>query len=87
VRGKCHPVQAPAVDETMLLPMALVALTVAFIVTAFEMRLSLAPDSCPECPHCRERAAEDAARQHELDSAYARSHGLDRDEDDDRRIG
>lgn len=71
----------------MLLPMALVALAVVIIVTAFEMRLSLAPDSCPECPHCRERAAEEAARQQELDRAYARSHGLDRDEDDDRRIG
>jgi hypothetical protein len=74
-------------DETLLLPMALVALTVAFIVTAFEMRFSLMPDSCPECPHCRERAADEAAKQRELDRAYARSHGLDRDEDDDRRIG
>jgi hypothetical protein len=87
VRGKWHLAQAPAMDETMLLPMALVALTVALIVTAFEMRLSLAPDSCPECSHCRERAAEEAARQHELDRAYARSNGLDMDEDDDRRIG
>jgi hypothetical protein len=51
------------------------------------MRFSLTPDSCPECPHCRERAADEAARQHELERAYARSHGLDRDEDDDRRIG
>jgi hypothetical protein len=74
-------------DQTMLLPMALVALTVAFIMTAIEMRLSLAPDSCAECPHCRERAAEKAARQRELDGMYARAHGLDKDEDDDRRIG
>jgi hypothetical protein len=74
-------------DPTMLLPMALVALTVAFVVTAIEMRLSLAPDTCAECPHCRERAAEKATRQHELDGAYARMHGLDSDEDDDRRIG
>jgi hypothetical protein len=51
------------------------------------MRLSLTPDLCPECPHCRERAAEQAARQRELDGAYARSHGLERDDDDDRRIG
>jgi hypothetical protein len=87
VRGKWDRVQAPAMDDTMLLPMALVALTVAFMVTAFEMRFSLTPDSCPECPHCRERAADEAARQHELERAYARSHGLDRDEDDDRRIG
>jgi hypothetical protein len=51
------------------------------------MRVSLSPDSCPECPHCRERAIEEAARQSELDRAYARAHGLEPDEDDDRRIG
>jgi len=73
--------------ESTVLPMALVALFVAFIATVFEMRASLAPDSCPECPHCRARALEDAARQSELDRAYARTHGLDPDEDDDRRIG
>jgi hypothetical protein len=80
--------------DQMLMPMALVALTVAFIVTAIEMRLSLAPETCPECPHCRQRAAEKATLQHEkavrqreIDGAYARMHGLDRDEDDDRRIG
>lgn len=78
----------------MLMPMALVALTVAFIVTAVEMRLSLAPETCPECPHCRQQAAEKAVLQHEkavrqreIDASYARMHGLDRDEDDDRRIG
>jgi hypothetical protein len=74
-------------ESTALLPVALVALFVAFIATAFEMRLSLTPDSCPECPHCRARALEEAARQRELDRAYARSQGLDNDEDDDRRIG
>jgi hypothetical protein len=73
--------------EPIALPMALVALFVAFIATAFEMRASLSPDSCPECPHCRERAIEAAARQSELDRAYARAEGLERDEDDDRRIG
>jgi hypothetical protein len=74
-------------ESTVLLPVALVALFVAFIATAFEMRLSLTPESCPECPHCRARAIEDAARQSELDRAYARAQGLDPDEDDDRRIG
>jgi len=75
-------------ESTVLLPVALVALFVAFIATAFEMRLSLTPESCPECPHCRARAIEEAARQSELDRAYARSQGLlDPDEDDDRRIG
>jgi hypothetical protein len=73
--------------EQTLMPVALVALVVAFIVTAIEMRLSLAPDACPECPHCRERAAAAAAAQHELDKMYATSIGLDQDEDDDRRIG
>ena len=74
-------------DQTMLMPMALVSLVVAFVVTAIDMRSSLAPEACPECSHCRARAAEEAARQRELDRAYARSHGLDLDEDDDRRIG
>jgi hypothetical protein len=74
-------------DQTALMSMALVALFVAVIVTAFEMRLSIAPDSCPECAHCRARAADEAARQRELDRAYARSQGIERDEDDDRRIG
>ena len=74
-------------DEIALLPIALVALVVAFIVTAIEMRVSLVPDACPECPHCRERAAAEAAAQRELDQAYARSLGLDGDEEDDRRIG
>jgi hypothetical protein len=74
-------------DQTTLMPLALIALFVAFIVTAIEMRLSLAPDACPECHHCRARASEDAARQRELDREYARSHGLERDEDDDRLIG
>jgi hypothetical protein len=73
--------------ESTALPAALVALFVAFIASAFEMRASLTPVSCPECPHCRARALEQAARQSELDRAYARTHGLDRDEDDDRRIG
>lgn len=74
-------------ESTTLLPMAIVALFVAFVATAFEMRASLAPDSCRECPHCRGLALERAARQKELDRAYARAQGLDRDEDDDRRIG
>jgi regulator of sirC expression with transglutaminase-like and TPR domain len=74
-------------DQTTLLSMALVALAVAIIVTAIEMRLSLAPVACPECLHCRARAAAEAARQRELDQAYASLHGLDGDEDDERRIG
>lgn len=74
--------------ETMLLqPIVLVALAVAMVLTAFEMRASLAPASCAECPHCQAAAAERERRDRELQTAYARQHGLDRDEDDDRRIG
>jgi hypothetical protein len=74
-------------DQTALMPMALVAVVVAFIVTAIDMRLSLAPESCAECPHCRARAAAAAEAQREVDRAYARANGLEPDEDDDRRIG
>jgi hypothetical protein len=73
-------------DTSLLLPTALVALFVAILVTAYEMRLSLAPASCDECPHCRDLAAERAQRELDLQTWYARSHGLDGDEDDDRRI-
>ncbi len=72
-------------DSTLFLPMALVLLFVAILVTAFEMRASLAPASCAECPHCQALAAERARRQHELDSWSASGQGFDRD-DDDRRI-
>jgi hypothetical protein len=74
-------------DTSLLLPAALVALFVAILVTAYEMRLSLAPASCEECPHCQDLAAERAQRELDLQSWYARSHGLDGDDDDDRRIG
>jgi hypothetical protein len=74
-------------DSTLFLPMALVGLFVAILVTAYEMRASLAADSCTECPHCQALAAERARREHELDSWYASSQGFDIDEDDDRRIG
>jgi hypothetical protein len=74
-------------DSTFLLPMALVALFVAILVTAFEMRASLAPATCDECPHCQAAATERAQRERELQSWYAKTHGLDGDDDDDRRIG
>jgi hypothetical protein len=73
-------------ESTVLLPIALVALFIAMLVTAYDMRRSLAPVSCSECPHCRELAAERERREHELQTWYARTHGLDND-DDDRRIG
>jgi hypothetical protein len=74
-------------ESALYLPMALVLLFVAILVTAYEMRASLAPSSCAECPHCRALAAERARREHELDSWYASSQGFDIDDDDDRRIG
>ena len=73
--------------ESTILPVALVALFVAMVVTAFEMRRSLAPVACNECPHCRDLAAEREQRERELQTRYARTHGLDGDDDDDRRIG
>lgn len=71
----------------LYLPMALVLLFVAILVTVYEMRVSLAPASCAECPHCQAIAAERVRREHELETRYARSHGYDIDKDDDRRIG
>jgi hypothetical protein len=63
------------------------ALFVAIVVTAYELRTSLQPDSCPECPHCQALAAERERRDRELQTEYARSKRIDADEDDDRRIG
>jgi len=74
-------------DTTLYLPMALIALFVAILITAYEMRASLAPAACEECPHCRALAAERDMRERELQAWYAQSQGLDGDEDDDRRIG
>jgi hypothetical protein len=74
-------------DTSLLLPMALIALFVAILITAYEMRLSLAPTTCDECPHCRALAAERAQEELDLQTWYAHTHGLDGDDDDDRRIG
>lgn len=74
-------------DTTLLLPAALVALFVAILVTTYEMRISLAPASCGECPHCRNLAADRTQRELELKTWYARTHGIEgEDHDDDRRI-
>jgi hypothetical protein len=72
--------------ETMA-PLALSALAIAMIVTAYEMRASLAPATCAECPHCKAIAAERERRERELETWYAKRNGLDVDDDDDRRIG
>jgi hypothetical protein len=73
-------------DTTLFLPMALCVLFVAMLITMYEMRVSLEPASCGECPHCQALARERAQRERELQIWYARTHGLD-DDDDDRRIG
>jgi len=71
----------------MLLPMGLVALAVAMIVTLYEMGTALRPVSCPECRHCQELAERERRLQDQLAREYARRNGLDSDEKDDRRIG
>lgn len=68
-----------------ILQLALVSAIVALIVTFYEMRASLAPATCAECPHCRAAATERAQRERELQTWYAREHGLDSDDDEDRR--
>lgn len=71
----------------MMAPLVVAAVVIAMIFTAYEMRRSLSPDSCPECPHCLALAAERERLDRELDTWYARRNGLDHKDDDDRRIG
>ena len=75
-----------SMESLITQPVMLIALAAGIIVTAYEMRTSLEPVHCPECPHCRAATLEREARQHDLQEQYARRHGLD-DKDDDRRIG
>jgi hypothetical protein len=74
-------------DGTMLQLLGLGALVVAMIVTLYDMRTALRPATCPECGHCRQRAAEEARLQDRLAQEYARRNGLEPDDEDDRRIG
>jgi hypothetical protein len=74
-------------DIASLQPIVLLSLFVAMVLTAYEMRSSLKPVSCAECPHCQSLARERAQQDRELETSYARRNGLDGDEDDDRRIG
>jgi hypothetical protein len=62
--------------------------------TWIELRNSLQPVTCAECPHCRQiiatrqrKAEDERRRQAELSSWYAKRHGLDDRDDDDRMIG
>ena len=76
--------------DPAIVPLVLVALVAAMYSTWQELRASLQPSTCTECPHCRDvvaernhAAVEDARRQAELRTWYARRNGLD-DEDDKR---
>jgi hypothetical protein len=80
--------------DPAIAPLLLVALVAAMAGTWVELRNSLQPVTCAECPHCREliatrerQAEDDARRQAELSTWYARRHGLDDRDDDDRTIG
>lgn len=67
----------------MLQTAGLVALAIAMILTAYDLRASLGPETCSECQHCRERAEAERLTQERLAREYAQKHGLDqRDEDD-----
>ena len=70
----------------MLQVAGIVALAVAMLVTIYDLRLSLAPETCSECAHCRARIQAEAQLQEQLAREYARKNGFDQD-DDDRRIG
>jgi hypothetical protein len=73
-------------DGSVLQSAGLIALVVAMILTIYDLRASLAPETCAECPHCQARAEAERRTQEELSREYARRNGFDRD-DDDRRIG
>jgi hypothetical protein len=80
--------------DTSIVPLILVALVAGMVSTWLELRDSLKPQVCHECPHCRanlerqrHEAAEEARRQRELSSLYARRNSVDDSEDDDKLIG
>jgi hypothetical protein len=80
--------------DSTIVPLLLVALVAGIASSWIELRNSLKPATCAECPHCRailarqrQEAAAEERRQRELSSWYARRHGLDDREDDDRLIG
>ena len=80
--------------DVSIVPLVLVALVAAMASTWLELRNSLKPAFCDECPHCRSirererhEAEVEARRQRELGTWYARKNGLDDGEDDDRLIG
>ena len=64
-----------------------IALAIAMVVTLFEMRLSLQPDTCSECPHCKARLDAERRLQEDLARQYEIRHGLRHDDEDDKKIG
>jgi hypothetical protein len=80
--------------DTSIVPLIFFALMAGIASTWIELRNSLKPAMCDECPHCRaiqarerEEAAAAARRQRALSSWYARRNRLDDGEDDDRLVG
>jgi hypothetical protein len=78
--------------DTSIVPLLLVAFLAAMAGTWMELRSSLEPPTCAECPHCRDRKARqrqeqlDAQRrQAELHALYARRWQLDEEEERQRR--
>jgi hypothetical protein len=74
-------------DGSTIQVLGVVALAIAMVMTLFEMRVSLQPESCAECPHCQARQEAERCLQEDLARQYARRHHLDRDDEDDRKIG
>jgi len=78
--------------DTSIVPLLLVAFLAGIAGTWMELRSSLEPPACAECPHCRERRArqrqervEAERRQTELQALYARRWRLDEEEESRRR--
>ena len=77
--------------DNAILPLILVALVAAMYSTWQELRASLQPTTCSECPHCRAALAdrqaiarEDARRRAEMQTWQARRNGPRRRDGDDR---
>jgi hypothetical protein len=76
--------------DPAIAPLLLVAFGIGLWSTWKELRSSLEPAVCAECPHCRQAAMDrqrdveaEERRQNELRSWYARRHASD--DEDDRR--
>jgi hypothetical protein len=74
-------------DGSTIQVVGLIALAVAMVMTLFEMRLSLQPDTCAECPHCQARLEAERRVQEDLVAQYERRHGIHHDDEDDTKIG